>query len=192
MKTKRVKNDPQHISRFNRELERRLRGHREEEELSLEDQQVLDLAESLARMDLSPSQATRERLRWRLISQVHDLRRAADTRPQIEKLHLAASRIALVFLVVLVGLVFSNLAYLTGSKEPSNATAYATDRIIGASLGNGYDVEDQSLQIAPKIVPTPIAPPTIVASAVLPIQYISTSSTGSTGWSPTLMPIETP
>ena len=189
MTTHHVKNNSQRINRFNQELEAKLRGQPiDQSELAPEDQRALNLAASLVEMDLTPRLATRQRLRWRLISQAQNLEPATNIGPPLEKLHLAVSKMALILLIVLVGLVFSNLAGLTSSNGRTNATAYATD----ALLGGRQDVEAQSLQITPKIVPTPIAPLTIVENVDIPLSSTYQSSPGSTEWSPTLIPIETP
>jgi len=193
MKTKFVSNDLHNIERFNYELDALLQGQPvDKEKLDPEDRRALDLAASLAGMELMPPQSAHACLRWRLIAQAHRLKQEADFILPLDKLHMTVSKIALVFLVVMVGLVFNNLAYLTSSNRFPGRTANATDTLIRVGSASGQDLEALSLQVSPKIVPTPTAPLTILASAGLPVSSTSQSSPGSTELSPTLIPVVTP
>jgi hypothetical protein len=193
MTNQQMKDNSQRIKRFNQELETQLGGHPVDPSgLTPEDQRALELADSLAGMDLAPPATTRQRLRWRLISQAKMLEQTTEISPPLEKLHLAISRMALILLFVLVGLVFSNLAGLTRTDGPANATAYASDSLPGEEQSGVWDTDLQGVQIAPKIIPTPIAPITSLANTHFSISSTDQSSPGTTEWSPTLIPIETP
>jgi hypothetical protein len=193
MKTLYEKNDPHRVAKFNQELDAVLQNQAVDMgELKSEDRRALDLAASLAGADLSVSQATYERLRWRLIFQARALQQPAEPRIPLGRFHMLASRVALILLVVFVGLVFTNLACLTASGERVSVTAYATDPLLFSNLPNGQGSGAQSMQIAPKIIPTPTASMTVVASRNFNGSSTSASIPGSTELSPTFIPVETP
>ncbi len=192
------------VERFNQELDAILQGRLpESQDLAEGDRQALDVARQLAALDLSSQSRVRQRLRQDLVSRVRQSPvgipgkwsatglLATPNGPVFSLLRVLPGTLFLVMLALLFGWMFSGLTRLEVTHSPMPATAYVTpgDR-LESSPATTNNSTLQSRTIAPRPIPTPLAPPPSAFQAEADLQM--TPPQNILGGTPTRAPLVAP